>query len=202
MLGGGGAYLLLSGGRVPGIGDIGKPDPPPLAFEFENVSVETTTTSGTGKRGDAENRSERAAADIESVMNGLYTIAYVEDDNWGDYGEAWSLFEGPAAERAEADVEIITLGAAARDVYEKLTPESSALTITVLTDPRDQPTSAVAEVSFVAGAELTDGSATQITSEGAFFLRPGGDGWLIYAYRVDRDEQAAEPASPAAGASP
>jgi hypothetical protein len=199
VLAGVGAFLLLSDGDVP---LLGKPEPPPLAFEFDDVTVTTTITSGNGDKGDAKARSARAGADIGRVMNSLYTFAYVENDYWGAYDEAWSLFEETAMARAEADVEVLTLGATANDVYEKLTPESSSLAITVLTDLRDRPISAIARVSFVAGAELGDGSATRITSEGAFFLRRGGDGWLIYAYRVDRDEQVVGSASPSAEASP
>ena len=194
---GGGAYYLLSGGEV-NIPFV--PVDPRITFTFENVKVQTTTT--TGNSGVAEDRSARAAEDIQTVLDGLYTFAYAENDHWGDYGDAWSLFEEAAAAQAEADVEILTLGAEANDLYDTLTPGSSALTITVLTDQRDRPTSAIAEVSFVAGAALSDGSFTTITSEGSFFLRPADEGWLIYAYRMDRNEQAAAPPSPSAEASP
>jgi hypothetical protein len=194
---GGGGYYFLSGGEVL---FIAKPEPP-ITFTFEDVKIETTTTSDT-KGSVPEKRAERAAEQVGTVLNSFYTIAFVEDDYWSEYGDAWSLFEQDAAEQAEADLTILTLGPQAHDLYETLTPEHSLLTITILTDANDRPTSAIAEVSFVAGAVLRDDTATTITSEGSFFLRPADGGWLIYAYRMDRDEQAAAPPSPSAEASP
>jgi hypothetical protein len=181
-----GGYLLLSDGNVPLIG----PSVPPTTFEFESVRVAATTT---GQRKDASRTKARGAGRrIEFVMNQLYTFAFADESQWGDYGDAWGLFEGTAAERAEADVEALTLGAEANGIYEKLDPQDSTLVIMVLTDDRARPVSAIAEVSF--------GTATTVTSEGSFFLRPGEDGWLIYAYSIDRNEQATSP-SPSAEAS-
>ena len=194
---GAGGYFLLTGGKVP---FVPTPDPP-ITFTFEDVGVETATTSDT-KGSLPEKRAEKAAEQVGTVLNSLYTIAFVEDDYWSEYGDAWSLFEETAAQQAEADLTTLTLGPEAHDLYETLTPGPSALTITILTDERDRPMSAIAQVSFVAGTTLRDGTATTITSEGSFFLRPADEGWLIYGYRMDRDEQAATPPSPSAEASP
>lgn len=191
---GAGGYLLLSGDDVPFIG----PNIPATTFAFETVTVETTTI---GERNDTSRTKARGAARrIEFVMNSLYTFAFVDDSQWGDYGDAWGLFEDTAAGRAETDVEILTLGAEADGIYDTLEPHDSTLVINVLTDDRGRPVSAIADVSFAAGADLGDGTATTVTSEGSYFLQPGGDGWLIYAYSIDRDEQAVSP-SPSAEAS-
>ena len=56
-------------------------------------------------------------------------------------------------------------------------------------------------MAFAASTALGDGTATTVASEGSYFLHPTEDGWLIYAYRIDRDEQAATP-SPSTEASP
>jgi hypothetical protein len=193
-----GGYLLFSGGDL---GDIVPfvPSEPEVTFTFETVDVETITT---GKLGAAPgSQARRAAGRIETVLNGLYTVTFADKGYWGDYGDAWGFFEENAAEGAEADVDVLTLGAEANDVYDTITPEDTTLTITVLTNERARPISAIAEVAFAASTALGDGTATTVVSEGSYFLRPTEDGWVIYAYRVARDEDAASP-SPSAEASP
>lgn len=173
------------------------PNIPATTFAFETVTVETTTV---GERNDASRTKARGAARrIEFVMNSLYTFTFADDSQWGDYGDAWGLFEEAAAGRAETDVEVLTMGAEADGIYDKLEPLDSTLVINVLTNDRGRPVSAIADVAFAATADLGDGTATTVTSEGSYFLQPGGDGWLIYAYSIDRDEQAASPSPSAEG---
>jgi hypothetical protein len=196
---GGGAYFLLSDGKVP-IPFVD--NPPPVTFTFEDVKVEAATTSHT-KGTLPEKRADKAGEQVATVLSSLYTVAFVEDDYWGDYGDAWSLFEETAAQQAEADLPTLTLGPQASDLYEKIDASpASSLTITVLTDRHDQPISAIAQVLFEADAKLRNGGTSAITSEGSYFLRPSGDEWLIYAYEMDRNEEEAPPPSPSAEASP
>jgi hypothetical protein len=193
-----GGYLLLSGDDL---GDIVPfvPNDPEVTFTFETVNVEIRTT---GRPGAAlGSQANRAADRIETVMNGLYTVTFADKRYWGDYGDAWGLFDETAAEGAEADVDVLTLGAEANDVYDTITPDGTTLTIIVLTNERSRPISAIAEVAFAATTALGDGTATTVASEGTYFLRPTEDGWLIYAYRVDRNEEATSP-SPSVEASP
>jgi hypothetical protein len=191
-------YFFFSGGDLDDILPIG-PSDPEVTFNFETVNVETATTGRPGAA--AGSQAKRAADRIETVMNGLYTVTFADEEYWGDYGDAWGLFEETAAEGAEADVEVLTLGAEANDVYDTITPEDTTLTITVLTNERSRPVSAIAKVMFTASLALGDGTATAVASEGSYFLHPTEDGWLIYAYQVDRDEEAASP-SPSPEASP
>lgn len=195
---GAGGYLLFSDSDAP----IDHREPPiqPIpttTFEFQEVQVRAQTTGkpGAGPGSDAE----RAAREVEFVMNTLYTVAFADQVHWGDYGDAWALFEAGTARQAQADVETLTLGAAASDLYETLTPEQgdSRLAIAVLTDARKSPVSAIAQVDFSAVAELIDGNVTAINSDGVYFLRRSGGEWLIYGYRTDRSERAADP-SPSA----
>ena len=53
-----------------------------------------------------------------------------------------------------------------------------------------------AEVQFLADAQGKDNTTTEITSTGSFFLRQVDGVWKIYAYRVDRDDQAGAAPSP------
>ena len=106
------------------------------------------------------------------------------------------LFDGEAQTRAQADVDVLTLGPTAKDDVEALTAPNGTLTISVLMDKKDAPFTAVAEVQFQANAEGKDNTTTEISSLGSFFLRQVDGAWRIYAYRVDRDDQAAAAPSP------
>jgi hypothetical protein len=192
--------FLLFGGDDPII------EPPPILggpevepFTFANVRTTVTPTSDTKpkKLGDVAGE---ASEQITPVLEELYMQAYVDPGAWGDYGDAWDLFADEAATQAESDVEVLTLGGSAGDLYEALQAGDSALRVIVLTDPKDKAVGAIAEVSFVATATLADGTTTEISSAGSYFLRRDGDDWRIVAYEVERDEEAAAGGTGATGA--
>ena len=114
----------------------------------------------------------------------------------GHRGAAFAMFDGPAADRAEGDGDVLTLGADADEVYDALTPTTKTVSITILTDPKDAPASAIAEVKFQADAQRQDGATTQVSSSGEFFLHLVEGEWKVFAYRVDRDDQSSEEPSP------
>jgi hypothetical protein len=186
-----GGYLLL-GGDVPGI--PGKPDGP-NGFGFDLGNVRASPITNTPPSQLLETARE-AGTGIKATMDELYFRAFVDSGSWGDYTEAFELFDGETAARAEADVEVLTLGPAANERFERVRAPGGTLTIAVLTDAKDAPVTAVAEVRFLANAEGTDGTATEISSTGAFFLRKVDGSWRIFAYRVDRDDRAVERTSP------
>jgi hypothetical protein len=148
---------------------------------------------------DLKQTAEDAGAGVKATMDDLFFFGYVDEDSWGDYGDAFALFDEEAADQAEEDTDVLTLGADASERYASVEPGTSTIRIAVLTDRRDRPVSAVAIISFRGTAELQDGSSTTIASSGSFFLRRAGQEWRITAYRVDRDE---EPASDGGSASP
>ena len=189
--------ILLFGGDVPLI-----PDGPhgPSSFGFDlagNVQVSPTSQTPPAQLGDV---AREAGDGVKETIDQLYFSAFVDTDQWGDYAEAFALFDGEAAASAEGDAEVLTLGPTAGDDYETVNPTSGSLSISVLTNAKDAPVSAVAEVEFLAEATGTDGSTTEIASTGSFFLRPVDGTWRIFAYRVDRDDTAA--AAPGASGSP
>ena len=94
-----------------------------------------------------------AGVGIKETMDELYFRAFVDTGSWGDYGAAFELFDGEAQARAEADVEVLTLGPTAKDDFEALDGPSGTLTIAVLTDKKDAPATAIAEVQFLADAQ-------------------------------------------------
>jgi len=190
--------LLVIGGvlffadDVPGLRN-GPEAPGEFSFRLGNVQASPITKTPPSELKDV---AREAGAEVKETMDELYFRAFVDTSSWGDYATAFELFDGDAAARAEADAEVLTLGPTASDVYGSLDPTSGTLTISVLTDKRDAPFTAVAEAQFLANAVGKDGTSTEISSFGSFFLRQVDGVWRIFAYRVDRDDQAAAGPSP------
>jgi hypothetical protein len=186
------AAILLSGGKVPPI-DGGANGPGEFSFRLGKVQATPITRTPPSELHDA---AREAGADIKETMDEFYFRAFVDQGSWGDYEAAFELFEGRAATRAGSDEDVLTLGPAANDVFDLLEPTSGTLTISVLTDGKDAPVSAVAGVEFLADATGKDGSSTQIVSVGSFFLRQVDGAWRIFAYDVDRDDVPGEVPAP------
>lgn len=186
------AGFLLLGGDVPLIGDS---DHGASGYSFDLNRVKASPISDT-KAADLQDVAEDAGADVKATMDELYFQAFVDEGAWGDYGALYELFEGKAATNAERDTDALTLGATADEVYRSIEPTVGTLTVTVLTDGRDRPATAIAEVDFRAEAQRRDGSSTTVSSAGSFFLRPVDGEWRVFAYRLTRDEEPAETTSP------
>jgi hypothetical protein len=184
--------FLLFGGDVPLIPN-GPEGPGDFSFDLGNVQASPITDTPPPQLKDI---AREAGAGIKDTMDELYFRAFIDSSSWGDYAAAFELFDGEAAASAEADTEVLTLGPTANDDFEALASPSGTLTIAVLTDKKDVPVTAVAEVQFLANAQRKDGTSTEISSFGSFFLRQVDGAWRIFAYRVDRDDQAAEEPSP------
>jgi hypothetical protein len=184
--------FLLFGGDVSLI-DNGPTGPGEFAFDLKGVRASATSKTPPAELRDAV---REAGTGVKATMDELFFRAFVDTDSWGDYASAYELFDGPAAERAEEDAEVLTLGTDASDVFEALTPATSTLSVAILTNLKDVPSTAVAEVQFLADAEKKDGTSTQISSTGSFFLRQVDGAWRIFAYRVDRGDEEAVASSP------
>jgi hypothetical protein len=184
--------FLVFGGNVPLIDDGSGARG---GFGFDLMSVQASATSHT-QLSQLRDTIQEAGTGVKATMDELYFRAFVDTGSWGDYDAAYELFDGQAAARAEVDAEVLTLGLTANDDYEALRPTTGTLSIAVLTDPKDVPTTAIAEVRFEADAERTDGTSAQISSNGSYFLHQVDGAWRIFAYRVDRDDRAVEEPSP------
>jgi hypothetical protein len=189
------AGFLLLGGDVPLIDDD---DPGEFGFELKRVRASSTSRTPPTE---LEDVAQEAGGEVKETMDELYFQAFVDPSSWGDYGAAFELFDEEAAARAEADTEVLTLGSTAGDVYRSVEPQVGTLSVVILTDPKDAPVEAVVKVLFRADARLKDGSSTILTSSGAYFLRWVDGEWRIFAYRLDRNEQAGEEPSPTEEAS-
>ena len=191
----GGAVALLSGGDdgilgdlpIPGV-DEG-PETPDFAFEVRRVVPQTTTeTPGSKVKKDAAD----AGDDVKATLDALYVGGFVEPDSWGDFGAIEELFDKEALDRAEADLDTLTLGETAGDTYSFVQPDKGVLVIDVLTDQGDKPVQALASALFVATAEADDGTFTKVMSTGSYFLHRIDGDWKIYAYEVERSDKRTE----------
>jgi hypothetical protein len=186
-----GGFLVFGGDSPLILGNHAGPGE--FGFRLANVQASPITTTPPSELKDT---AREAGVGIKETMDELYFRAFVDTGSWGDYGAAFELFDGEAQTRAEADVDVLTLGPTAKDDFEALDAASGTLTIAVLTDKKDAPATAIAEVQFLAEAQGKDNTTTQISSIGSFFLRQVDGAWRIYAYRVDRDDRAAAAPSP------
>jgi hypothetical protein len=186
------AAILLSGGKVPIFdGPDGSDE-----FSFRLRRVRATPITAT-PRSELDDVAQEAGAGVKETMDELYFRAFVDQGSWGDYEAAFELFEGRAAARAGSDAEVLTLGSTADDDFEVLDEASGTLTVSVLTNAKDAPVSAIAQVEFEATVEARGGgSPTQVVSVGSFFLREVDGAWRIFAYQVDRDDDEAAAPSP------
>jgi hypothetical protein len=187
------AWVLLRGGDVP---LIGEGPSGPTSFEFDltgNVKVSAMSDKPPAQLGDV---GQQAGDAVKQTMDELFFLAFVDQGSWGDYADVFALFDARAAARAEADTDVLTLGPAAGDEFEDVNPTSATLRISVLTDGKDAPVSAVARVEFLAEAMRTDGGTSEISSTGSFYLHPVNGTWRIFAYDVNRNDTATAAPSP------
>jgi hypothetical protein len=184
-----GIFLLGDGDSDgPGVdGDLG-----PTGFSFELKRAKAAPTSDL-KPADLQDEADEAAEAIKATMDHFYFEAYVNRDAWGTYEDAFALLQDPAAASAGTDTDVLTLGTTAPENYEAVQTPAGTLNVVVLTNEKDVAVTAIARVVFRMNAQLAAGGTTRITSTGSYFLRPADEGWAIFAYRVDRNEQEAAP---------
>jgi hypothetical protein len=193
---GAGLLFLLGGGTdaIPIIGGGGDdPDDSVPAFDFkEKKAVGVATVSDFDKAALASS-AEQVGAEITPTIDDLFTNAFLDPSNWreGDYEEVFAAFAPTALPVAQENIETITLGTAAGEVFEDVEPKKGSLTYRILFDPEGSPGTAVVEYRFYATAERKDGTYLAISSHGQLFLEDL-DGWKVTAFDIVRSDSEAE----------
>lgn len=191
--------LALRGGGNGGLIDLGGGDEPSdevPAFDFRLSKTAVVATVPDADRDALKTAAAPATEAVAEVIDTLYTDAFLDPTNWrdGDYEEIFELFADDAATSARANLETLTLGAAAGDVFETVAPQRGTIRFSVLFDPDGAPATVVAVVRFVALGERRDGTYLSIVSEGSLFLDNSG-GWRITGFDLERhDRQTRGPA--------
>jgi hypothetical protein len=196
VVAGGAVFFLLNKGgkKTPDGFDPSNPSSPislpsnvtPVKFHMRASKSVTVVT----KKPDAANV-KTAVDDIRGTLGNLYTIAFIDPQTWqsGNYDNVFGFFEqGKISDAAKRDENILTLGAKAGDTYKDIEPHFAALKVDMLTDKGGQPYTAAATADFTANATKKDGKATTIKSHATYILQRGEGGWIIVAYKADRQD--------------
>ena len=195
-----GALLFMGGGKV--VSHFLHHEPTP-AFDFKVGKTAAISTSDKVKGKDLQSQADQVAQQTLPTIDALFTEAYLNPNNWkhDDYGSALDEFDDAARPSAERELATVTLGPDAGNTYSTVTPRKSKVWFRVLFDPSGNPSQVVAKVRFHALGKRQDGTYTDITAHGEFFMR--GSDWKIFAFTIGRaDHETTPPAAPSSGASP
>lgn len=151
----------------------------------------------------AQKVAKPAAAQAERIIHDFYVQAFLAPDQWSDgtYDSAFTDFSGGAKAEAMSQLEVMTAGSAAADTFDGIEESGSSLKEKVLMDPHGQPYSVVAVVTFTASADMKDGTAGTLTSQGQYILEKTSSGWKVTSFSVTRDDKGAK-ATGSASATP
>jgi hypothetical protein len=108
------------------------------------------------------------------------------------------FFTGPAVDQVEPNIDTLTLGTDAADVYESVNPNASRLKVVALIDANANASRAMADFDFTGKATLADGGSAKVTLTGTLFFVPDGDSWTIESFHMRRE---IKPKTPKASAS-
>lgn len=189
------------GGGIPFVGDDGPTEAPP--FDFQIRKVRALPTDEKADEAELADEAQAVERELTPVIDNLFTNAFLDPANWteGDYAEVLDAFTDDARPTAEGDIETLTLGTDAGDVYDEVAPDRSVLDYKVLFGPDGEVGQVVATVKFAALGTRADGGYSAIASEAQFFF-DDPETWLISAFDVTRADQEAQAPTPRASSSP
>jgi hypothetical protein len=192
VIAGGGVFLLTRGSNG-ALGILGGSQAPPSPVSFTLKKAAWEATAPGVDRSSMSQSAKKVSTGVKQVLDSLFTTGYTDPGGWGDAGDIQDLFVQGAAANVEQDVNVLTLGEGAGDIYDGVEPSKSPLAVRTLTNQEGKGIRAYADATF-----------SKITVSASFFLIPDGDGWKIEAYRADRSEKPYQPpatATPTAEAS-
>ena len=196
-----GAILFVGGNKVISVITGGNEAPP---FDFK-----LGKTIGIPTREGVRSPSLQAKADVAAkaalpTIDAFFTEAFLDPGNWkdGSYDSAFDGFEEAARHQAETELTTATLGPDAGKTYASVASGKSKVWFRVLFDPQGSPADVDAIVRFHALGKGKDGTYTDITAHGQFFLHDTGDGWKIYGFTIGRSDHETTPPPGPSGATP
>jgi hypothetical protein len=207
-----GGLILITGGSSSPLNVLADPPTPTPTFEFQVAKTVIFPTAlapqpGATPTATPSEKKEQALAkpavvQAQKVLHDLYSNAFLVPDNWGggDYATAFADFSPRAAKQATGNVEVLTAGTSAGDLYTAITPAKATLKAKVLLDPKGTPYSVTGIVTFTADGTKKDGGSRTFVSKGEYILLKTDQGWTVASFSVNRDDTETK-ASPSASAS-
>jgi hypothetical protein len=136
--------------------------------------VGVNPVSATPNNSAAVKAANLVAPPVENAMKLYYENAFLDPNAWknAQYQHAFNLMVPARQSDAQAQVDTITAGTDAKNLYTAITPlKSSSIQIKVLVDSKGKPVTAVAIVDFKAKATTKSGGTHIIESTGQWFLQ-------------------------------
>lgn len=161
---------------------------PPFDFTVERITPYTAAPGKLPKGVPPE--VQKASDQISADMSAMFKSGFLDPQNWreGVYDSFFAHFDQKAGAEAKGQVEELTAGTSAAEMYDDIQPGFAHLNTKVMVDEKGKPVLGVAIVEFNATASGTDGAAINLHTEGQYFMQPEGNGWKIFAYDVDRQD--------------
>jgi hypothetical protein len=179
------AVVLLGGGT-----SIVSRSTPEFSFTLDKA-IGTSLEPGVKDR-DVSGRADTVAAEIAPTLDLLYSAAFLDPENWttATYDAVWTFFDPEARPTAIASASTLTLGELGSR-FDDVRPDRGKLSARVLFDAAGEATLVAVQVTFRATATPGGDAATPATivSRGEFLLERSTDGWVIVAFRVDREDE-------------
>ena len=200
------AILLLShkGGGPGPDGGSGGILPTAGAFSFHIDPPQALYTAADTNADKANKAAKPAAVAAEKLIHDFYVKAYLSPAEWtnGAYADVFDSFSPAAKAEAMKQLDVMTAGRAAADIFASIQASNAHLREKVLMDPNGQPYSVVAVVTFDAAASLKDGTAGTLSSEGQYILQKAASGWQVTSFSVTRSDRPAKASPAGSGATP
>ena len=197
------AVFSLSGGGDGPLGAIvGDDTPKTPAFDFDAAKPKPVETATKPDHQQALTAAQVPAEAVTQRLDDLYTGAFLDPGNWmeGSYDDMLELFADGARDAAETQLDVLTAGPEAAEVFETIRPMPSTLKIQVLFDPAGVPNSVEGSARFVAMGTGTAGQVMFVSKGQFIFERVDGE-WLVVSFSVQRNDEERAP-KPDASSSP
>jgi hypothetical protein len=181
-------------GRLPpGVGPTATPTVPTRPPFFFPIKAEAPATTGKARPAAANDSS----IEIGARLSTFYDTVFMDPATWtgGVPDDAWKIFDPSIVDRARGDAEAFTMGDRAGGLA-TLSVTTSKLQVRVLLDPAGNPSTAVAEVDFVATGTTKEGHLVTVTNHASFLLRSTRGLWVVFGYPGASTDVETAPATP------
>ena len=183
--------MLFSGGKNPIGGIIGGGGAKPIPdFSFTVTKTQAVPTKSGLDTKKLANKAKAATKSAATVIDALYTEAFLDPNVWGKDSKAFDNFTGDAKAAAAKKLTILTAGPNAATELTDLQPASGKLSTKVLFDDKGNAYQVMATVQFTADATLKTGGHATLVSTGQYFLKQVGGSWEVVAFEVKRADSA------------